>query len=746
MQRFESFFHSVGSFRNKQRLVIMLACLVVLMASFVCFLVHNYISFNRESVNRLVSLSDIVAIDVGAALTFGDDQAIARSLVSLRADPSIKQFFVLNEQGRISARYSQDTAFLQPEDNNIQLELLRKKVGASIWNLAIVVERPIYRDGSRVGTTLVEQDSRVIADKIMVSAGIGVIIMLFSLAISYFLAERFQRVVTEPLIDIAKAMRDVSLNKDFSKRVAHSDTEEIDQLSDSFNEMLSEISQRDDALLKRQAQLHEMANFDSLTKLPNRTLFNDRLEKAIQRAERAGEVLAILFIDLDDFKLINDTHGHKVGDILLQETAQRLSRLTRADDTLARLGGDEFIIFLQNVKSFKNAQMVARKHIKSLFEPYIILDNSLFVSASIGVALYPEHGTTVDLLVKCADTAMYLAKEKGKNNVELFSSALHLKVSERLGLGNDLHRALEQGELELYYQPRINLQKKCWAGAEALIRWNHPVLGLIPPDKFIPLAESTGQILAIGEWVIREACHQLQKWHLQGVYLPRLSVNVSPLQLQRQNLIEIVKESIVENRLCVQALELEITEGALMENFEHSVGYLRELQRLGVQISIDDFGTGYSSLSQLRHLPVNVLKIDRSFLQHVHEDEEDNQLLAAIISMARSLHLEVVAEGIEYAEQEAYLLAHDCYEVQGYYYARPMPVDKLTELFLSTHPRHAAVMRDIDRVCCFRGSGDAISCNSSDLLFCRFMPDRPAACGGKVSCQNPPKDSTTLPS
>jgi EAL domain-containing protein (putative c-di-GMP-specific phosphodiesterase class I) len=296
-----------------------------------------------------------------------------------------------------------------------------------------------------------------------------------------------------------------------------------------------------------------------------------------------------------------------------------------------------------------------------------------------------------------------------------------------LTLGNDLHRALEQGEFELYYQPRVNLARNSWAGAEALIRWNHPELGMVLPDKFIPLAEQSGLILPIGEWVLREACRQLHQWHCQGFHLPRISVNVSPLQLQRQDLFGIVKDALTTNNLCTQGLELEIVESALVEDSGRSIGILKELQSIGVKISIDDFGTGYSSLSYLRTLPIDILKIDRSFLLHVHESKEDEQIFAAIIAMSLSLGLEVVTEGVECAEQEQILKKHNCQEAQGYYFAHPMPADELLQRFMTTQvPLEDVRLQPADSAkpfSCMLADGPAIRCGQGPNLFCRSKLD-----------------------
>ncbi|NVN91189.1 MAG: EAL domain-containing protein [Desulfuromonadales bacterium] len=721
-------FQSVSTFRSMQRLVIMLACSIVLVATLLSFLVYSYVSFNQESRERLGALGDIIGADVGAALSFGDEQAVTKSLAALRADPSIKQLFVLDEKGHVSAYYNKNT-FMKPADLPQRLITLQSEVKRKIFELSPGVERPIIKDGSRLGTILIEQDEYILTRKITVSTGISVIILLVALGFSYLLADRFQRVITEPVTSMATTMQEVSYTKDYSKRVVASGTDEMNQLADRFNEMLTEIERRDVNLLERQDQLHHMANFDALTGLPNRVLFNDRLEQALLRATRTGEYLAVLFIDLDNFKLINDTHGHRTGDQLLLETASRLAAAIRADDTLARLGGDEFTIFLQDVKTPENALSVARKHIEKLFQPYQIEDKRLFVSASIGVALFPEHGATAETLVKNADSAMYLAKEKGKNNVELFTDSLHERLSEKLVLINDLHRALERGEFELYYQPRVNLTHNSWTSAEALIRWRHPELGTVSPDKFIPLAEQTGLILPIGEWVLKEACRQLHQWHCQGFPLARISVNVSPVQLQRQNLLGIVKEAITSNNICPRALELEIVESALVENSGHSIGILKSLQGIGVKISIDDFGTGYSSLSYLRNMPINILKIDRSFLIHVHESREDNQILAAIIAMSQSLGLDVVSEGVECVEQEQILISHSCQEAQGYYFARPMPADKLLQRFMNTSicleelPFHSAECAKIS--CCMLMQSTASPNGQGSPLLCRLIPDHP---------------------
>ena len=726
MNAIEHIFRHVTSFRGKQRLVIMLACSIVLVTTMLCFLAFSYFSFNHESHERLVALGDIVGADIGAALAFGDYQAITNSLASIKSDPSVKQLFVLNERGQVSAYYHQKQEVVSDAVQQQRLRTLRFEISRPyVVDLSPGVERPVTRDDVRLGAIIVEQDESIIIRQLTATAGISATILLFALGLSYLLADRFQRIITDPVTAMATTMQEVSSTKNYSKRVPASNTDEMNLLAERFNEMLTEIEQRDEDLLERQDQLHHMANFDALTGLPNRILFHDRLEQALHLAARSGEKLAVLFIDLDYFKVINDTHGHRTGDLLLLETAARLVAGTRASDTLARLGGDEFTVFLQDIKTAEKALLVARNHIESLYHPYEIEDKRLYVSASIGVALYPEHGATAETLIKNADSAMYLVKETGKNSVELFTQSLHVNLAEQLGLSNDLHRALEQGEFELYYQPRINLERNSWASVEALIRWNHPERGLVPPDKFIALAEQNGMILPLGEWALREACRQLQQWHGQGFHLPRVSVNVSPLQLQRQDLCGIVRDALTSNNLSTQSLELEIVESALVDKAGPAIRILKKLQASGIKISIDDFGTGYSSLSYLRSLPVDTLKIDRSFLIHAHESAEDRQILAAIIAMAHSLGLEVVTEGVELAEQEQILKDHNCQEAQGYYFARPMPADKLLSCFETSQIRledaHLLPVDSTTCSCCMLADGPVVPCGNWPTL-CRSLP------------------------
>lgn len=420
-------------------------------------------------------------------------------------------------------------------------------------------------------------------------------------------------------------------------------------------------------------RIHHLAHYDLLTDLPNRVLLQDRLQTALDRMRRGGKQLAVLFLDLDRFKNVNDSLGHPVGDRLLQVVAHRLNAVVRDQDTVARLGGDEFLLILEDMHDPQHAGVVARKILETLSEPVRVEQHDIYIGASIGISVFPGDGTDADALIKNADTAMYRAKEVGRNNYQFYTPELTRLSLERFELERGLRLALEREELLLHYQPQASVEGAQCVGAEALVRWLHPTLGLIPPDRFIPLAEETGLIQALGRWVLRASCLQARRWHDMGLAL-RIAVNLSGQQIVHGDIVATVSEVLAETGLEPQWLELEITEGFVLSHAEAGVRTLERLKALGISLAIDDFGTGYSSLSYLKRLPVDRLKIDRSFVQGVPDDRDDAAIVTTIIAMARSLQLEVIAEGVEEASQLAFLRTQGCDEYQGYLLGRPMPL------------------------------------------------------------------------
>lgn len=428
------------------------------------------------------------------------------------------------------------------------------------------------------------------------------------------------------------------------------------------------------SIKEAQRQLEYLANYDDLTRLPNRRLFSDRLSHALDRARRHETQLAVMLIDLDNFKVINDTLGHDRGDRLLQAVADRLMECVRQEDTLARLGGDEFTVLLETLTGAREVARTAERIIKALSAPFRLDDHEITITASLGISVYPSDGQDLQSLMKNADTAMYRAKAQGKNYYQFFTADLHAQVLARLTLETGLRRALKRGELFLLYQPLVEIATGRTVGMEALLRWQHPHLGVLLPDKFVPLAEETGLIVPIGKWVIETACRQVQSWTQAGLSKLRMAVNLSPRQFRQMDLGRVIEQALYKTGVSPSCLELELTEQAVMEDVEAASRVLHELKALGIGLAIDDFGTGYSSLAQLKRFPLDRLKIDRSFVQDVATDSFDAAITQAIITMAHILKLKVLAEGVETLEQLRFLEAQGCDEAQGYYFQSPAPL------------------------------------------------------------------------
>jgi diguanylate cyclase (GGDEF)-like protein len=445
--------------------------------------------------------------------------------------------------------------------------------------------------------------------------------------------------------------------------------------------------------IRAEEQIRQLALYDSLTGLPNRNLFKEQLSDAVARADRTDQALVMLSLDLDRFKRINDTFGREVGDLLLKEVASRLTKslrqtdfVTRNDSSamrhqIARQGGDEFTVLLGDLNQAQEATKVARRILEALSQPFNVNGNEIVMSASIGIAVYRLDGNDADTLLKNADAAMYYAKDQGKNNYQYYNDKMNTSAFQEMSLESNLHKALERDEFSLYYQPKIDVKNGSIVGTEALIRWRHPDLGLVSPAQFIPMAEETGLIIPIGEWVLNSACAQLRAWQEDGLAPLPVAVNLSAKQFHQQNIAATVMRALQDHAVDPRLLELEITESTAMRNPEATSATLRNLKALGVRIAIDDFGTGYSSLSYLKRFPIDSLKIDRSFVADLPGNQDDATIAQAIITMAHALRLKVIAEGVENEAQLEFLTANGCDEMQGYYFSRPLPVEDCTRLF-----------------------------------------------------------------
>ena len=513
----------------------------------------------------------------------------------------------------------------------------------------------------RVGLSRAQLLQRFEQQLLIQLASYALIILFLSGAI--YLA--FRSSVLRPVRRLVQASRNVGMGEFY--QVEQLSNDELGELTDSFNSMV-------DSIHEERAKLHYQANYDGLTELPNRLMAVERLKQEIRRARRENCQFAVLFFDLDDFKLVNDTLGHGTGDKLLAEIGARMRAHLRDIDTIARLGGDEFLVLLPHIGTETQVEQVTDRLIEVVSEPLHLSRREVIVHCSIGVAIYPQDGKSAGKLMANADNAMYQAKNHPRSSVCFFTEDMNIRVQERLKMEQDLHQALENGELELYYQPLVNAADGSHCGAEVLLRWNHPEHGFISPDIFIPLAETTGQIIAIGEWVLRQAGRQWALWHEAGLNVGYLAINISRVQLQ-QRLASVISQVIGHNRLPPSALALEVTEGVLLDEHEMVQQELAQFRAMGLRLALDDFGTGYSSLSYLKRFRFDVLKIDRAFVAGLPEDSEDASLVRAIIAMAHGMDLKVVAEGVETQEQHDFLRSLGCDYGQGYLFSRPLAAD-----------------------------------------------------------------------
>lgn len=473
----------------------------------------------------------------------------------------------------------------------------------------------------------------------------------------------------------------------FEKKIYYYEVRMMPLKSEAVIALVRDITERKLA----EEQIAFLAYHDSLTALPNNRLFRDRLHHAIAQAERNNKMLAVMFLDLDRFKLINDTMGHSAGDELLKITSQRLIEAVRKTDSVAintvglgssvaRLGGDEFTILLEDISSVQAVTRIAERIVENISLPMMLGRQEVHISTSIGIAVYPQDGSEVDEIIRHADTAMYHAKGQGRNNFQFYTDSMNRSSAELLALENNLHKAIEQRQLCLYYQPQVSVVSGELVGMEALIRWKHPERGFVSPGVFIPVAEETGMIMQIGEWVLREACEQGMRWIEAGYKIFKISVNLSARQLKDEGLPALIEKILHETGLPADKLGIELTESAIILEPEIALAHLQKIKALGVNLSLDDFGTGYSSLSYLKRFPIDTLKIDQAFVRDVKVDHEDAALVKAIIAMAHGLGMDVIAEGVELEEQLEFLGANNCDTIQGFLFSRPLPANELQAL------------------------------------------------------------------
>ena len=586
--------------------------------------------------------------------------------------------------------------FIELENKDIQFGNYKykdKKVDVSAVRKAMKTGKPVSVQSTLNGKKVLKSfipvsaenpyvigvvtDYKVIQDvlnkQLLNNLVISIAVLALVFIVSYFLARYIVRPINQILLKV-----DEIAKGNFGEQVVIERRDELGLLANQVNVMSVNLLDYTDELKKKNEEIQYHAYYDFLTGLPNLRLFN---KTALELASLSDKkTMAFLFLDLDRFKFINDLLGHSAGDDILRAVTNRISSLLKEDEMMSRIGGDEFILLLPNASS-EAANDMAKTILKELESPFLYEGNELFITSSVGISMYPTDGDSIEDVIKNADIAMYRAKEQGRNNHQFYTSDMNDWIHRRAILEKGMRQALEHNEFALFYQPKVDINTGRVTGSEALIRWRHPQLGVISPEEFIPLAEETGLIVSIGEWVLRTACKQNRKW--QGLGLPKMgvSINLSPRQFQQANLVEMVSKVLNETGLEPEYLELEITETIAMYNESYVIAKLRALKNLGVKIAIDDFGTGYSSLSYLKKFPFHTLKIDKSFIRDIEDDSDDNKIITTIIAMAHNLKVNVIAEGVETAEQLQFLQQQKCNEVQGYLFSKPLSVEEFHKTF-----------------------------------------------------------------
>ncbi|MBJ6723351.1 putative bifunctional diguanylate cyclase/phosphodiesterase [Geomesophilobacter sediminis] len=680
--------------KQKLTLMILAGCTVTLILASLFFVIREARLLYYAQQEDLVSFADMIVKNTASAVLFDYPQEAQDTIRPLTVKSSILAAYVVSRDGRIFARHlakGRDTTQLPLEQiplgappATVLCKVEQLKLNAARSSLTegySTLTRPIKVDAEEIGTVIIHGSTDHFFSSLRSTLVTSILFMAGAFATAFFLSAQMQKTISSPLLNLVGTMQEVAETRNYALRAEAPSQDEIGMLYHGFNHMLCEIEERNQILRQRQAHLEQLAHYDPLTRLPNRTLFYDRLTQALRHAERQKSELAVLFIDLDRFKDINDTRGHRTGDLLLLGVAQRLGRVVRECDTVARLGGDEFTLFVQNIGTADHVALVGAKILDLFALPFLMGDEEVYITASVGATLFPYDGQSVDELLMNADIAMYHAKDSGKNAFRLFNKKMTQNASDRVSLQTDLRLALDRGELFLHYQPKVDLDSGRVTAVEALLRWNHPKLGLVAPDRFIPLAEESGIITGVTDWVLRSATRQARHWQEVDHQPIRVAVNLSPVHFKRQDVERTVVSALEETGLDPHLLEIEITESSLMQNNEYTREALAQLRRAGITVSIDDFGTGYSSLSYLHRYPIDILKIDRTFVWNMTKSEEDRAIVAAIIAMAESLKLQVVAEGVETLEQLELLRQEGCHAVQGYLISRPVVAEEVEKFF-----------------------------------------------------------------
>ncbi|WP_432696972.1 putative bifunctional diguanylate cyclase/phosphodiesterase [Marinobacterium sp. YM272] len=673
------------SLKRKLTIVLVLVSSTVLALATLGFAANDWFSLRGNILDRLSAQADVIGASSASALLFDDEQAATRTLATLQVEEEIIASMLFDENKELFASYTR---------NGLAMDLALPPGGEGRYQGYFYVNRPVTFDAERLGQVVLLLEPKRFEKLQLERLSLVAILFMTSLLVAVGLSNLTQRLITAPVLQLAVTARRITETRNYKLRAMCGSRDEIGELADDFNAMLREIERRDqelqqaqseleakvsertDELLELTRQFEHQAFHDALTGLPNRMTFDRDLEKSISIARRAGHQLAVMFLDLDRFKAVNDTLGHAIGDRLLITLAKRLKGQLRASDTLARLGGDEFALLL--IETSPDAAVeVAGKLIRVINQPVEIDSYSLRVTTSIGISIYPDDSTDAGTLLKNADTAMYFSKDVGRNRFSFYSREMNSRSERRMQLENMLRAAIAEQQLQVYYQPKYSAQTRQLVGVEALVRWYDPEEGFISPEEFIPLAEECGLIGEIDDWVTLRACRDLMTLAERDLPAITLAVNFSPAHFVHRGLSDRIEFALKSTGFPGSRLEIEVTEAVVASEAEHLHEYLNKIRDLGVSLAIDDFGIAYSSLSRLKQLPINTLKIDRSFIQDIGNDSDDEVIVRTIIDMAHNLNLKVIAEGVETEAQFEFVRLHGCDQIQGFLFGKPMPLDEL---------------------------------------------------------------------
>ena len=694
------------SIRTKLTILIVSISTVSLLLASIAFITSDRINTQQTVSDNLGTMADIIAANSSAALLFSDPDAAQETLSFLNSQQHIQAAAIYDGDEKEFAHYIKPGLNLELPASDLQNENIL------FWSDYVELYTRIFYEGDLIGFIYLRSDMEAIHDRLVMFLGIVAIVLLASLLVTFVLGAQLQRIITDPLLRLSAIARQVSTGKNYSVRVIGEGKDELGNLITDFNTMLDEIQLRDNELREHRLRLEERvtqrtrelesanallelskeqaesvanrmeyhAHHDALTGLPNRILLNDRITSELAHARRQQTNAALLFLDLDRFKIINDSLGHAVGDQLLRVISRRLNNCVREEDTVARLGGDEFMVLLPRISGSADAGRIAKKIIECLVDPISCNGHELHITTSIGISIFPYDGTDAETLIKHADISMYRAKELGRNKAIYYTAEMNAGSRKQLAMETNLRKAVERNQLRLFYQPKIDINRNMIVGVEALLRWKHPTMGFISPLDFIPVAEDSGLIIPIGEWVLNTAFRQLKQWHNTGFTGLTVAVNLSSAQLSRPGFEDVVAQALGEAGLDARMIELEVTENVAMENIDSAITVLDRLKCMGISIAMDDFGTGYSSLNYLRRLPIDIVKIDKSFVSEIPDSTDDVTIAQAIIAMAQSLKLSLVVEGVENVRQLNFFRQQGVNIVQGYLFSKPVPASELLRM------------------------------------------------------------------